>query len=160
MKRREKRGMFILITPVCVANNFIRRGKAEDIEITPLKLQKLLYFLFKDYLKRTNSPLFTEQFETWTLGPVVPSVYAEFSSYGKNAIETYAKDSRGNSYIVTEEGVFKECLDKVWRQCKNFRGEELSSITHQPGTAWTKAKDARKRYLNVEDIRNEPEQFA
>ena len=149
-----------MITAVYVANNFLRRGKADEIEITPLKLQKLIYFLYKDYLKRTNDMLFSEPFETWTLGPVVPSVYAEFSSYGKNAIQTYAKDSQGNSYIVTEQGIFKECIDKVWRQCKNFKGEELSSITHQEGTAWTKAKDAKERYLRIEDIKNEPEQFA
>ena len=86
-----------MITAVYVANNFLRRGKADEIEITPLKLQKLIYFLYKDYLKRTNDMLFSEPFETWTLGPVVPSVYAEFSSYGKNAIQTYAKDSQGNS---------------------------------------------------------------
>lgn len=160
MARNEKRRMFILITPVCVANNFIKRGKAEDIEITPLKLQKLIYFLFAEYLKRTGNTLFTEKFETWTRGPVVPSVYAEFSSYGKNPIETYASDSQGNSYIVTETGVFKQCIDKIWCQYKDYSGEYLSRLTHQSGTAWSKAKEAQSRYLDLEDIKNEPDPIA
>ena len=105
MKKRGKRRSFVLITAVCVANNFLKRGKAENIEITPLKLQKLIYFLYADYLKRSNDELFSERFETWTLGPVVPSVYDEFRSYGKKPIATYASDSLGNSYIVTEQGI-------------------------------------------------------
>ena len=160
MARNEKRRMFILITPVCVANNFIKRGKAEDIEITPLKLQKLIYFLFAEYLRRTDDTLFTERFETWTLGPVVPSVYAEFSSYGKKPIETFASDSQGNSYIVTEIGVFKQCIDKIWCQYKDFSGEQLSHLTHRPGTAWSIAKEKQSRYLDLGDIKNEQEQFA
>lgn len=145
-----------MIVPVNIANNFIRRGKCEDISITPLKLQKLIYFLYKDYLKTTNKILFTEPFETWSLGPVVPSVYAEFSSYGKRPIETYAKDSQGNSYLVSEEGTFKQCLDRTWNRYKEFSGIELSNKTHEPGTAWSKATSTKSRFLSVEDIKDEP----
>lgn len=149
-----------LITPVFVANNFLRRGMAENVGITPLKLQKLVYFLYREYLKRTNEQLFSERFETWKFGPVVPSIYAEFSSYGSNEIKTYASDSKGKSYIVTETGVFKECLDKVWGIYGRYSGETLSALTHKDGTAWSKAKDNKQKYLEIEDIRNEEETYA
>ena len=111
-----------MISPVFVANNFLKRGQNEKIDITPLKLQKLVYFLYKDYLKRTGNPLFSESFETWKKGPVVPSIYAEFNSYGKLPIKTFATDSRGKCFVVTECGVFKECLDRIWRVYGNYSG--------------------------------------
>ena len=75
------RGQFFVIAPIYVANNFLTRGRKDDIDISPLKLQKLIYFLYKDYLKRTGELLFTERFETWKRGPVIPSIYVEFSAY-------------------------------------------------------------------------------
>lgn len=146
-----------MIAPVFVANNFLKRGQSEGIDITPLKLQKLVYFLYKEYLKRTGNTLFTEQFETWKKGPVVPSIYTEFSSYGKMPIRTFATDSRGKCFIVTESGVFKECIDQVWRVYGNYSAATLSELTHTEGSAWSVAKEQGRRYLNIEDIKNEPE---
>ena len=160
MVRNEKGRLFVMIAPVCVANNFIKRGLEDKIEITPLKLQKLVYFMFREYLKRTGKCLFTEPFETWTKGPVIPSIYTEFSSYGANPIKTFAKDSQGHIYIVTETGVFKECLEKVWCSYGRNTGEVLSEITHRVGSAWDKAKKEKNRCLKVEDIKNEEEYFA
>lgn len=156
---RERR-RFVLIAPIFVANNFLKRGHDDEIEITPLKLQKLVYFLYREYLKRTDELLFSERFETWTRGPVVPSIYAEFSSYGGNPIKTYATDSQGNCFIVKENGVFKECIEKTWKDYSHYSGGVLSGITHRDGTAWSKAKEKKSKYLDIEDIKNEPEQFA
>lgn len=151
------RGRYVVITPVFVANNFLKRGQTENVDITPLKLQKLVYFLYRDYLKRTGELLFTEKFETWKKGPVVPSIYAEFSSYGRLPIRTFATDSRGKCFIVTETGVFKECIDRIWRVYGDYSGDALSELTHAKDSAWSKAKDNEQRYLNIEDIKNEPE---
>ena len=43
--------------------------------ISNLKLQKLLYFSWLEYYRRTEKPLFEEEFQAWKYGPVVPSVY-------------------------------------------------------------------------------------
>ena len=144
-----------MIAPVYVANNFIKRGQDESVEITPLKLQKLVYFLYKEYIKQTGNLLFSEQFETWKYGPVIPSIYAEFNSYGSSAIKSFAVDSQGKCYIVTETGIFKDCIDKIWSLYKECSGDTLSRLTHRDGTAWSKAKENEDRYLNVEDIKSE-----
>lgn len=155
-----KRRGFTLITPLVVANNFLVRGKEEDIEITPLKLQKLVYFLYATYLKATNEKLFSEQFEVWTKGPVVPSIYTSFSSYGDNPIKTFAKDSQDKVFYVDEIGIYKRCLDTVWGKYKNLTGEELSKRTHEPGTAWTKAKNQSSPYLDDQEIINDGTEIA
>lgn len=146
-----------MISAVAVANNFIRKGKEENVDITPLKLQKLVYFLYKQYLQKTGDKLFSELFETWKYGPVIPSIYTEFSSYGDEPIQTFAQDSQGNSYVVEEKGEFKDALDYVWSSYKEYTGMELSLLTHRQGTAWSKAKDEERQYLTDEEIKNEQE---
>ena len=146
-----------MISAVTVANNFIRKGKEESIAITPLKLQKLVYFLYKEYLKKTGEKLFSEQFETWKYGPVLPSIYTEFSTYGDDAIKSFAQDSQGNSYVVEEKGQFKESFEYVWTTYKDYSGLTLSSLTHRSETAWSKAKAEERQYLKDEEIIDEPE---
>ena len=117
----------------------------------------MIYFLYKEYLKRTNEELFSERFETWKYGPVLPSVYFEFSSFGKETITRFARDSQNNVMLVEESGIFKEVLDTVWSKYKDFSGQTLSEMTHKPDSAWTKACNKRSYFLTIEDIKNEPE---
>ena len=41
-----------------VANTFIFLGIQEHINISPVKLQKLTYFLYNEYLRKTGDKLF------------------------------------------------------------------------------------------------------
>lgn len=146
-----------MITALNVGNNILQRGFAENIDITPMKLQKLIYFVYRDYLQRTGRSLFNERFETWKYGPVVPSVYNEFKKRGSNAIRKYAFDD-GKTYTTVDEDsspVFKSVIDLVWNTYKNYDGIVLSSITHREGSAWRKAYEKKSPYLLDEDIRQE-----
>ena len=55
--------------------------QAEEFDVTPLKLQKLLYYCQGYALAFTGKPLFLEPIEAWRLGPVVNSVYQEYKKY-------------------------------------------------------------------------------
>ncbi|MDC4901720.1 DUF4065 domain-containing protein, partial [Acinetobacter baumannii] len=47
-------------------NNFV-----DNLTLTPLKLQKVLYYVHAEYLARKNcKPLFNENVEKWQYGPV------------------------------------------------------------------------------------------
>lgn len=54
--------------------------------VTPLKLQKILYYVYTTYLKRHDKPLFADNFEKWQYGPVVTEVYHTFKMHGFNHI--------------------------------------------------------------------------
>lgn len=144
-----------MITALNVSNNILERSFAENIDVTPMKLQKLIYFVYRDYLKRTRCPLFNERFETWKYGPVVPSVYDAFKKYGSNAIREYALEP-GKNYILTvnenSAPTFKEIIDSVWNRYKHYNGIVLSSMTHQEGTAWREAYNKKLAYLSDTDI--------
>ena len=93
-----------MITALDVSNNILKRGFDDDIDITPMKLQKMLYFVYRKYLQETGKSLFNERFETWKYGPVLSSVYYGFKKYGSNSIRDYyrPKGQRGY-YAVNEE---------------------------------------------------------
>jgi uncharacterized phage-associated protein len=144
-----------MVTAVVVANNFILRALKENIELTPMKLQKLIYFLYKNYLKTTDERLFTELFEVWQYGPVLTSVYDEFKCFGSKSIDRFARDSMGDVYTVSEVEPFKQCFEITWNTYKNYDAWTLSMLTHKTGSAWKKAYDAKEYYLSDEDIKNE-----
>lgn len=58
-----------MITALDVANTFLDRAKKEKIDISPMKLQKLIYILYKVYLQKNGFKLFEERFEVWQYGP-------------------------------------------------------------------------------------------
>ena len=76
-----------MITALDVANTFLARAKKEKIDISPMKLQKLIYILYKNYLKETKKKLFSDKFEVWKYGPVISEVYQALTGYlfGTNA---------------------------------------------------------------------------
>lgn len=151
-----------MVTALNVGNNILQRGFAENIDITPMKLQKLIYFVYRDYLQETGRSLFNERFETWKYGPVVPSVYNEFKKCGSNIIRKYAFDDNKTYTTVDEDSspVFRNVIDCVWNTYKNYDGIVLSSMTHREGSAWRKAYEKRSPYLLDEDIRQEVMEIA
>ena len=136
-----------------IANTFIMLGADESIAITPMKLQKLTYFLYKDYLKTTGKKLFSEQFEKWRFGPVLPSLYYEFNSFGAHPITRFAKDAKGQVEVINlnAKNNASNSIKKIWSEYKNYSAIQLSQLTHRPGTAWDKAGSI----LSDEDIINE-----
>lgn len=146
-----------MVSALNVANNILERGFAEGIDITPMKLQKLTYLVFKKYYQDTNSVLFPEMFEVWKYGPVVRSIYDEFKHYKGNAIKEYCKESDGSILIVNEKlsPQFRAAIDTIWGKYKMFDGIPLSEMTHRQGTAWYKAAKRSAAYLSNEDILEE-----
>jgi uncharacterized phage-associated protein len=69
-----------------VADTLIQLARERGIEMTNLKLQKLLYYAQAWCLVFTDGPLFDAEFEAWVHGPVVPRVFRRFRGYRWNPI--------------------------------------------------------------------------
>ena len=67
--------------------NYIVNNWSDKIEITNLKLNKLVYYSYVESLRKLGRPLFDDAIEAWQYGPVEPAVYQAFSSYGRNPIQ-------------------------------------------------------------------------
>lgn len=141
-------------SPTMIANNILSRAFAEKVYISPMKLQKILYFVASEYQKATKRVLLEEPFATWAYGPVVYSVYDEFRSFSKDNIKRYARDARGDVFVIDEaqDIELKVALDRVWDKAKHMGAVELSEITHSRDSAWDKAFQNDEPVLNLDDI--------
>lgn len=143
-----------MVEAIVVGNSILKKAFAENICITPMKLQKLIYFIYADYYHTTKQMLFEERFETWKYGPVLRSVYNEFKGFGARAISKFGISRDGNCYVINEifSPDFKQSLDKIWDKYKHYDGVYLSSLTHAEGTAWWKAALEKKPFLDDQEI--------
>ncbi|WP_251353280.1 Panacea domain-containing protein [Hominisplanchenecus murintestinalis] len=146
-----------MVSALSVGNTILKRAMSDGIDITPMKLQKLIYIVYKEYYKRTGRSLFPERFEVWRYGPVLRDVYDTYKNYGANVIRNLAKEADGNIYVVNEDSsaIFKDVMDYTWRKYGGYDGIRLSEMTHKQDTAWYKAAKAGQAFLTDEDIKNE-----
>ncbi|MGO1369095.1 MAG: type II TA system antitoxin MqsA family protein [Senegalia sp. (in: firmicutes)] len=94
-------------------------------EITPLALQKLLYFAQGFKKAFTNEYMFDEDCEAWVHGPVYRNIYERYSSYGCKPIEEDL--CFNNSNLEKNE---KELLDYIIHYFGCYSGKVLENMTH------------------------------
>ncbi len=141
-----------------IANYFLWRAWKEGIEITPLKLVKLVYIAYgwNLVLNDKRPKLFEEKIQAWKYGPVVPSIYHEFKEFGNSPIKkgNYATNFNSAPIVQSEDSDVLKILDAEWSHYKNKDGIDLSVITHEPDGAWDKAynKNGVNSVLDDEDI--------
>lgn len=112
-------------------------------EVTPLMLQKILYFIQGVYSALYGKPVFEEDCRAWVHGPVYPEVYELFRDFKYNPID----DARfallhGNAEALTEEE--KKVIDLVVNTFGIYGGKILERITHNEDP-WM---EARKGYCD------------
>src|SRR5580658_220842 len=119
--------------PSHVANSFLVRGNEQGIKIDPLKIQKLVYFFHGWFLATRDDLGVGELFEAWPYGPVLPSLYRQFKSYGSRDIDGYALDVDPQSgeqralMVNPKDARFAEVFERVWDRYKLMNGLQLSS---------------------------------
>ncbi len=64
-------------------------NNTEEQKVSPLKLQNLLYFLYAYALAEWNKKLWSDNFEKWVIGPVIPEIYYDYS---KNGVQLYNRE--------------------------------------------------------------------
>ncbi|MBC7652796.1 MAG: SocA family protein [Deinococcales bacterium] len=123
---------------LAIANYFVKKSLDEGIELTPMKLLKLVYIAHGWYLGINDEPLVNEGVQAWKYGPVIPTVYQEFRGYGNSQIGKLAYDFDNGMQVVTlmPNKDKTDFLDKVWDVYKGYNGLQLSTLTHQIGTPW------------------------
>jgi uncharacterized phage-associated protein len=140
-----------MYSPVYISNNFLARSFGQKTPVTAMKIQKMLYFLYRDHLKKTGKALFSERFSTWKYGPVIESVYHTYKTFGANSITQYG----GNpSYSLREDDypLLKELINHIWEKSRPYNGIYLSQLTHKPECAWYAAWINNSPFLLDEDI--------
>jgi uncharacterized phage-associated protein len=120
------------------ANNILQRAFAEQVPVSTMKLQKLLFFAACEYVRATGDPMLHEPFAAWEYGPVIPSLHRKFHSLGGSPISVFWKDAAGNARLIDEikHPAVAESIDAVWGCGRNMSAVDLARLTHAPASAW------------------------
>ena len=130
------------------------------ITCTQLKLQKLVYLCFADYLCDTGKLLFTDKIYAFKYGPVVDTVYKKYKEYGYEAIEEERGDidSRDvfempakSRILFAEDGKGKiVSIDKTLKKYGDLTAIDLVELTHKEESPWRKTYKDEETYLEME----------
>ncbi len=98
----------------------------EEFDVTPLKLQKLLYYCQAYSLALTGKPAFSDTIEAWKFGPVVDSVYQEYKKYSGRVIpiDEITQDTQPDESL-------QSIIDFVVADKGQYSGEVLARMTHK-----------------------------
>lgn len=120
---------------VNVAKYFLSKidTEAEEV-ITPLKLQKIIYYAQAWLLALKNRTFFEDDFQAWVHGPVIPNLYYQYKKHGYSSIP---KAEAVDSSIFDEDQL--NILEMVRYAYGRYDAKYLEELTHQE-SPW---KDAR-----------------
>ncbi|HCR1035401.1 MULTISPECIES: Panacea domain-containing protein [Enterobacter cloacae complex] len=140
---------------IAVANAFIEQAKARDItDLTPMKLQKLVFYAHAWSLVLNNCPLVSDKVYAWPYGPVIESVYHEFKGYGSHNItkpgtefvwdddpKAIVQAKYAAPQIPKSDTMTMSLIDAILDAYGNETAISLSNLTHRPGSAWATTQD-------------------
>lgn len=117
-----------------IAKWFLIRDRSvnNELEISNLKLQKLLYYAQGVYLAITEKPLFSEEIVAWKHGPVVKDVYYKFCANGGNIIN-YNPEEEDRAIItkIEEDEAARDTLEFVAEEFGQYAAWKLRDMTHE-----------------------------
>ena len=109
-------------------------SKCEDI--TPLALQKALYYIQGFYYAFNNTFIFSENCEAWVHGPVYRDIYFRYRDYRFDSISDDENENFDDSILTDSE---KAIFDGVINNLCCYSGKVLESFTHKE-TPWIDAR--------------------
>lgn len=110
-----------------VAKCFLYLDDASEGDgISNLKLQKLVYYAQGFFSAIFDRPLFNENIEAWTHGPVVPSLYRSYKEHGAGRIAL--PDDFDKSSLTKEEF---ELVEEVFEVFGQYSAWKLRNMTHE-----------------------------
>lgn len=112
--------------------------------ITPMKLQKLIYYCHAEVLVSTGRPLVAQDFEAWEYGPVIPSLFQEFKHLKAEAITTraYRFDPLIAERVLAKPADLGSVYSIVRQSFENYvrySASALSKMSHASDGPWSEA---------------------
>jgi len=113
---------------------YLAACEPEPEPLTPLRLQKLLYYAQGWSMGLRARPLFTEAIEAWDHGPVVREVYREFADHQDQPI---GADGEADSVSLPQGD--KDFIRSIWDHYKQYSAGKLRAMTHEEAP-WRSAR--------------------
>lgn len=117
--------------------------KIPDIHLR--KMLKIIYLMDEHFMTTRGFPLTWFDYYAWAKGPVAPEVYAVKEGAFSEFV-TAAQDADGKNILTSRQsydmGVFSKteltAIDMLLSEYKGKSADELSDMTHEPQSLWSK----------------------
>lgn len=115
------------------------------IPCTHLKLEKLTYFCYAEFLCEKKETLFNDIIYAYRLGPIIDSIYKKYRKKPFSTLEDNKKlynDAEKMSAIKSRIIASKNGLEKLTsientlKKYGNYRASELVDLTHKKNSPW------------------------
>jgi len=110
-----------------IAKYIIDKCTREKYPISNLQLQKILYYIQREFLQQ-GIQAFPEEIEAWQFGPVVPEVYRQYCGFGALPIRM--------RYMISIEADDVKIINLIVEKKRMLNPWDLVSDTHSSGKAW------------------------
>ena len=132
------------------ANLLLDWAEQATISVSPMKLQKLLYYCHADFLIVTGSPLLQQEFEAWEYGPVIPSLFHEFKAHGSEPINSRAfrfdpVSCRREQAPPCKLGPYESVIRASFGIYAKHSASALSNMSHSESGPWA---ETLRRFTN------------
>lgn len=137
-----------LESDLCTSSKDIGKYILSMVDCSKLKLQKLVYYCYAEYLKKTGRKLFKDPVYAFQYGPVSEDLYRATTSYDREMLrKAFLPDFDEKSHLVcecrmarTEDGKTKILvIQDVVDRYGDLSAEDLVNMTHRPGSPWSRS---------------------
>ena len=134
-----------------IANEFLVRRESNTWP-QQMYLQKLVYISNGWNLVINRERLISERPQAWDNGPVYASLWRHVKDWGYRGsnceLTNPFTDEPVRARLSSRE---TEVIDHVWSRYGHYSATQLSDMTHEPETPWTKAYVERGRNSELRD---------
>jgi len=141
------------VMPLTLANAIIDHAAERGEFVTPMKLQKLMYFAHGFHLASYGVPAIDEGFEAWPYGPVNRQTYEAYASYENRPITAAVWATGFRSVprldLLTDTVTVKQMAETIWDRYATADAIRLSQITHLRNSPWSRIRDNHSGNLSA-----------
>jgi uncharacterized phage-associated protein len=137
-----------------IANLVLREAWARELEISNLKLQKLLFLCHAFFLVEKGKALVQGSFVAWQFGPVHKEAYEAFQSFGAKPIKSEAVSfspvtGERRQVAAPQEHEVVDVVRKIIRFYGSWSASELVTLTHAKNGPWDTVVTSAAKNANM-----------
>jgi uncharacterized phage-associated protein len=137
--------------PRAIANQLLSLSKEKGIEVSMMKLIKLVFFAHGWMLGVASRPLSSEPAEAWQYGPVFRSLYNSLPYQGAMIITEPIRDAFGVVFNEEFDPNELNLMSKIIDIYGKFGAFQLSDLTHETGSPWHQTIQAQGVFSSIDD---------
>lgn len=117
--------------PEIVSNTFVDIAEQEGNSISPIKMQKLIFFAHGFMLGVFERPLVTDDFYAWSNGPVIPELYRKIKEQYSPEVLNFE-----NYSTLPKKSQEYDIVSVVWKTFGSKSTSKLIDYTHRKDMPW------------------------